>query len=76
MKAFADVRVVVDPPLAFSPLGSRDRGGRVVLQVCTRAQVWAGESYTVNDLTCLLGYYYSTLRLVMTLFLSHLSPLK
>ncbi|KAM9851529.1 pleckstrin homology domain-containing family G member 4B [Aulostomus maculatus] len=42
--------------------GSRDRGGRAVLQVCTRAQVWAGESCTVSDLTCLLGYYYSTLR--------------
>ncbi|XP_040021375.2 pleckstrin homology domain-containing family G member 4B isoform X4 [Gasterosteus aculeatus] len=42
--------------------GNRDRGGRAVLQVCTRAQVWAGESCTVSDLTCLLGYYYSTLR--------------
>ncbi|KAE8288721.1 Pleckstrin-like proteiny domain-containing family G member 4B [Larimichthys crocea] len=42
--------------------GNRDRSGRAVLQVCTRAQVWAGESCTVNDLTCLLGYYYSTLR--------------
>nr|XP_046255609.1 pleckstrin homology domain-containing family G member 4B isoform X2 [Scatophagus argus] len=42
--------------------GNRDRSGRAVLQVCTRAQVWAGENCTVNDLTCLLGYYYSTLR--------------
>ncbi|XP_047454614.1 pleckstrin homology domain-containing family G member 4B isoform X2 [Mugil cephalus] len=42
--------------------GNRDRSGRAVLQVCTRAQVWAGETCTVNDLTCLLGYYYSTLR--------------
>ncbi|XP_031708983.1 pleckstrin homology domain-containing family G member 4B isoform X2 [Anarrhichthys ocellatus] len=42
--------------------GNRDRSGRAVLQVCTRAQVWAGESCTVSDLTCLLGYYYSTLR--------------
>ncbi|XP_070691419.1 pleckstrin homology domain-containing family G member 4B [Pempheris klunzingeri] len=42
--------------------GNRDRSGRSVLQVCTRAQVWAGESCTVTDLTCLLGYYYSTLR--------------
>uniref|UniRef100_A0A8C2XQL2 Pleckstrin homology and RhoGEF domain containing G4B n=1 Tax=Cyclopterus lumpus TaxID=8103 RepID=A0A8C2XQL2_CYCLU len=42
--------------------GNRDRSGRPVLQVCTRAQVWAGESCTVKDLTCLLGYYYSTLR--------------
>ncbi|XP_056300537.1 pleckstrin homology domain-containing family G member 4B isoform X3 [Pseudoliparis swirei] len=42
--------------------GNRDRSGRAVLQVCTRAQVWAGESCTVKDLTCLLGYYYSTLR--------------
>uniref|UniRef100_UPI003AAF3C5C pleckstrin homology domain-containing family G member 4B n=1 Tax=Centroberyx gerrardi TaxID=166262 RepID=UPI003AAF3C5C len=39
-----------------------DRSGRAVLQVCTRAQVWAGESCTASDLTCLLGYYYSTLR--------------
>ncbi|KAM7420674.1 hypothetical protein PAMA_015071 [Pampus argenteus] len=42
--------------------GNRDRNGRAVLQVCTRAQVWAGESCTVSDLTCLLGYYHSTLR--------------
>lgn len=42
--------------------GNRDRSGRAVLQVCTRAQVWAGDSCTVSDLTCLLGYYYSTLR--------------
>ncbi|XP_049438846.1 pleckstrin homology domain-containing family G member 4B isoform X2 [Epinephelus fuscoguttatus] len=42
--------------------GNRDRSGRAVLQVCTRAQVWAGESCTVSDLTCLLGYYRSTLR--------------
>ncbi|XP_035020221.2 pleckstrin homology domain-containing family G member 4B isoform X2 [Hippoglossus stenolepis] len=42
--------------------GNRDRGGRAVLQVCTRAQVWAGESCTASDLTCLLGYYHSTLR--------------
>ncbi|CAG6015570.1 unnamed protein product [Menidia menidia] len=42
--------------------GNRDRSGRAVLQVCTRAQVWAGETCTVNDLTCLLGYYHSTLR--------------
>ncbi|XP_068999040.1 pleckstrin homology domain-containing family G member 4B isoform X1 [Embiotoca jacksoni] len=42
--------------------GNGDRSGRAVLQVCTRAQVWAGETCTVNDLTCLLGYYYSTLR--------------
>ncbi|XP_068180322.1 pleckstrin homology domain-containing family G member 4B isoform X2 [Antennarius striatus] len=42
--------------------GNRDRSGRAVLQVCTRAEVWVGESCTVNDLTCLLGYYYSTLR--------------
>ncbi|KAM9310252.1 pleckstrin homology domain-containing family G member 4B isoform 2-T2 [Pholidichthys leucotaenia] len=42
--------------------GNRDRSGRPVLQVCTRAQVWTGEACTVNHLTCLLGYYYSTLR--------------
>lgn len=42
--------------------GSQDRSGRPVLQVCTRAQVWRAESYNVTDLTCLIGYYYSTLR--------------
>lgn len=44
--------------------GNRDRGGRPVLQVCTRAQVWASETCTVSDVTCLLGYYHSTLRYV------------
>ncbi|XP_030227042.1 pleckstrin homology domain-containing family G member 4B isoform X2 [Gadus morhua] len=42
--------------------GSRDRSGRIVLQVCTRGRVWAGDSATAKDLTCLLCYYYSTLR--------------
>ncbi|XP_061676654.1 pleckstrin homology domain-containing family G member 4B isoform X2 [Syngnathoides biaculeatus] len=42
--------------------GSRDRSGRAVLQVCTRAQVWAGENYTVHDLSGLLVYLHSTLR--------------
>ncbi|KAJ3598076.1 hypothetical protein NHX12_001590 [Muraenolepis orangiensis] len=42
--------------------GSSDRGGRAVVQVCTRGQVWAGESCTAKDLTCLLCYYYSTLQ--------------
>ncbi|XP_041707960.2 pleckstrin homology domain-containing family G member 4B isoform X3 [Coregonus clupeaformis] len=42
--------------------GNRDLGGRPVLQVCTRGRVWAGESCTAKNLTCLLGYYYSTLR--------------
>uniref|UniRef100_A0AAZ3PLD3 Uncharacterized protein n=1 Tax=Oncorhynchus tshawytscha TaxID=74940 RepID=A0AAZ3PLD3_ONCTS len=42
--------------------GNRDLSGRAVLQVCTRGRVWAGESCTAKDLTCLLGYYYSTLR--------------
>ncbi|XP_061632801.1 pleckstrin homology domain-containing family G member 4B isoform X2 [Phyllopteryx taeniolatus] len=42
--------------------GSRDRSGRAVLQVCTRAQVWAGENYTVHDLSSLLVYLQSTLR--------------
>lgn len=59
---YESVTVSVDPLLAFSLPGNRDRSGRSVLQVCTRAQVWAGESCTVNDLICLLGYYYSTLR--------------
>ncbi|XP_077432663.1 pleckstrin homology domain-containing family G member 4B isoform X2 [Vanacampus margaritifer] len=42
--------------------GSRDRSGRAVLQVCTRAQVWAGESCTVHDVSRLLVYLHSTLR--------------
>ncbi|XP_047213046.1 pleckstrin homology domain-containing family G member 4B isoform X2 [Girardinichthys multiradiatus] len=42
--------------------GNRDRGGRPVIQVCTRAQVWACETCTVSNVTCLLGYYHSTLR--------------
>uniref|UniRef100_A0A3Q4AE02 Rho guanine nucleotide exchange factor (GEF) 40 n=1 Tax=Mola mola TaxID=94237 RepID=A0A3Q4AE02_MOLML len=57
-----DESVSVDPLLASPLPGNRDRSGRAVLQVCTRAQVWAYESCTVSDLTCLLGYYYSTLR--------------
>lgn len=57
------VTVSADPPAGLLSLpGNRDRSGRSVLQVCTRAQVWAGESCTASDLTCLLGYYYSTLR--------------
>uniref|UniRef100_A0A3B4GG51 Uncharacterized protein n=1 Tax=Pundamilia nyererei TaxID=303518 RepID=A0A3B4GG51_9CICH len=42
--------------------GTRDRSGRAVVQVCTRAPLWASETCTVHDLTCLLSYYYSTLR--------------
>uniref|UniRef100_A0A3Q3JQ52 CRAL-TRIO domain-containing protein n=1 Tax=Monopterus albus TaxID=43700 RepID=A0A3Q3JQ52_MONAL len=42
--------------------GNRDRCGRAVLQVCTRAQVWASERWTVNDLTGLLGYCYSIMQ--------------
>ncbi|XP_028326854.1 pleckstrin homology domain-containing family G member 4B isoform X2 [Gouania willdenowi] len=42
--------------------GNRDRSGRAVLQVCTRASVWTGETCTAHDVTCLLGYYCSTLR--------------
>lgn len=42
--------------------GNTDRGGRAVLQVCTRARVWTSESFTAKDLICLLGYYCSTLR--------------
>ncbi|KAF6739613.1 PH domain-containing family G member 4B [Oryzias melastigma] len=42
--------------------GNRDRSGRAVLQVCTRSQVWTGETCTVKELTCLLGYYHSTLQ--------------
>uniref|UniRef100_A0A4W5MB90 Uncharacterized protein n=1 Tax=Hucho hucho TaxID=62062 RepID=A0A4W5MB90_9TELE len=54
--------VSADPPLSLP--GNRDLSGRAVLQVCTRGRVWAGESCTAKDLTCLLGYYYSTLRSV------------
>ncbi|XP_072316269.1 pleckstrin homology domain-containing family G member 4B isoform X2 [Eucyclogobius newberryi] len=42
--------------------GNQDRGGRAVLQVCTRAQVWGAQSCRASDVTCLLGYYRSTLR--------------
>ncbi|KAJ0000339.1 hypothetical protein NQD34_012181 [Periophthalmus magnuspinnatus] len=42
--------------------GNQDRGGRAVLQVCTRAQVWGAESCRASDVICLLGYYHSTLR--------------
>lgn len=42
--------------------GSRDRSGRALLQVCTRAQVWCSPSCTLTDLTRLLGYYYYTLQ--------------
>ncbi|XP_055020068.1 pleckstrin homology domain-containing family G member 4B isoform X2 [Boleophthalmus pectinirostris] len=42
--------------------GNQDRGGRAVLQVCTRAQVWGAESCRASDVTCLLGYFHSTLR--------------
>ncbi|KAK0134558.1 Pleckstrin y domain-containing family G member 4B [Merluccius polli] len=55
-------KCVDSPLLVISQTGSRDRSGRAVLQVCTRGRVWAGESCTAKDLTCLLCYYYSTLR--------------
>ncbi|KAG9337771.1 hypothetical protein JZ751_028270 [Albula glossodonta] len=42
--------------------GNRDRSGRPVIQVCTRSQVWAGESCTAKELTGLLCYFYTTLR--------------
>ncbi|XP_053530740.1 pleckstrin homology domain-containing family G member 4B isoform X3 [Ictalurus punctatus] len=47
---------------AVSLPGNRDRSGRSVLQVCMRNQVWTDERFTSRELTCLLGYYYSTLR--------------
>ncbi|KAJ8354377.1 hypothetical protein SKAU_G00219440 [Synaphobranchus kaupii] len=47
---------------AFTLPGNRDRSGRAVLQVCTRSQVWAGESCTVKELTGLLSYLHNTLR--------------
>ncbi|KAI4898835.1 hypothetical protein NFI96_005548 [Prochilodus magdalenae] len=42
--------------------GNCDRAGHCVLQVCMRKQVWMDESFTCKELTCLLGYYCSTLR--------------
>ncbi|KAM9436246.1 pleckstrin homology domain-containing family G member 4B isoform 2-T2 [Clarias gariepinus] len=47
---------------AVSLPGNRDRSGRSVLQVCMRNRVWTDERFTSKDLTCLLGYYFSTLR--------------
>ncbi|KAJ8290714.1 hypothetical protein GJAV_G00016640 [Gymnothorax javanicus] len=47
---------------AFTLPGNRDRCGRSVLQVCTRSQVWTGDSCSVRELTALFSYYYSTLR--------------
>ncbi|KAM4581147.1 pleckstrin homology domain-containing family G member 4B isoform 2-T2 [Odontesthes bonariensis] len=61
-KLMSDVRRELLTSGAVILPGNRDRSGRAVLQVCTRAQAWAGETSTVNDLTCLLGYYHSTLR--------------
>ncbi|XP_017551301.1 pleckstrin homology domain-containing family G member 4B isoform X2 [Pygocentrus nattereri] len=42
--------------------GNCDRSGHCVLQVCMRKQMWMDESFTCRELTCLLGYYCSTLR--------------
>ncbi|XP_076868636.1 pleckstrin homology domain-containing family G member 4B isoform X2 [Brachyhypopomus gauderio] len=47
---------------AITLLGNQDRSGRSLLQVCTRHRVWTDESFTCRELTCLLGYYCSTLR--------------
>uniref|UniRef100_A0A3B4ADW5 Uncharacterized protein n=1 Tax=Periophthalmus magnuspinnatus TaxID=409849 RepID=A0A3B4ADW5_9GOBI len=41
-----------DPPLTLHVPGNQDRGGRAVLQVCTRAQVWGAESCRASDVIC------------------------
>ncbi|XP_066572136.1 pleckstrin homology domain-containing family G member 4B [Amia ocellicauda] len=42
--------------------GTRDRNGHAVIQVCTRNKIWMSEICTGEDLTCLIMYYYITLR--------------
>ncbi|XP_056142265.1 pleckstrin homology domain-containing family G member 4B isoform X2 [Lampris incognitus] len=61
-KLVADVNQTLLASGAIVLPGNRDRSGRAVLQVYSRSRVWAGDGYTARDLTCLLGYYYSTLR--------------
>nr|XP_006114275.1 pleckstrin homology domain-containing family G member 4B isoform X3 [Pelodiscus sinensis] len=44
---------------ALSLCGSRDRGGRAVVQVCTRNTIWSSEHSTNTELARLLMYFYS-----------------
>ncbi|XP_043396316.1 pleckstrin homology domain-containing family G member 4B isoform X4 [Chelonia mydas] len=43
----------------ISLCGSRDRGGRAVVQVCTRNTIWSSEHSTSTELARLLMYFYS-----------------
>ncbi|XP_067425971.1 pleckstrin homology domain-containing family G member 4B isoform X2 [Emydura macquarii macquarii] len=43
----------------ISLCGSRDRGGRAVVQVCTRNAIWSSEHSTSTELARLLMYFYS-----------------
>uniref|UniRef100_A0A8C0GFG3 Pleckstrin homology and RhoGEF domain containing G4B n=1 Tax=Chelonoidis abingdonii TaxID=106734 RepID=A0A8C0GFG3_CHEAB len=45
--------------LCFVWLGSRDRGGRAVVQVWTRNTIWSSEHSTTTELARLLMYFYS-----------------
>uniref|UniRef100_A0A671LD53 Si:ch211-269k10.2 n=1 Tax=Sinocyclocheilus anshuiensis TaxID=1608454 RepID=A0A671LD53_9TELE len=42
--------------------GNQDRGGRAVLQVCTRNQVWTDARFTTNEISQLLCCYCHRLR--------------
>ncbi len=42
--------------------GNQDRGGRAVLQVCCRNQVWTDAAFTSNQISELLCYYCGRLR--------------
>uniref|UniRef100_A0A9J7XBV5 Pleckstrin homology and RhoGEF domain containing G4B n=1 Tax=Cyprinus carpio carpio TaxID=630221 RepID=A0A9J7XBV5_CYPCA len=42
--------------------GNQDRGGRAVLQVCSRNQVWTDAAFTTNQISELLCYYCGRLR--------------
>uniref|UniRef100_A0A8C3RTZ2 Pleckstrin homology and RhoGEF domain containing G4B n=1 Tax=Chelydra serpentina TaxID=8475 RepID=A0A8C3RTZ2_CHESE len=46
----------------ISLCGSRDRGGRAVVQVCTRNTIWSSEHSTSTELARLLMYFYSISR--------------
>lgn len=55
-----------DPPVvgvsSLSPAGTRDRGGRALLTVCTGSSVWSNPDCDQAQLLRLLLYYTSTLR--------------
>uniref|UniRef100_A0A672LDM8 Uncharacterized protein n=2 Tax=Sinocyclocheilus grahami TaxID=75366 RepID=A0A672LDM8_SINGR len=42
--------------------GNQDRGGRAVLQVCSRSQVWTDAAFTTNQISELLCYFCGRLR--------------